>query len=148
MIPLVLSIDDDQTSQILMRAYIKDEGFCTQFVSKSDGQEAIDYLIDLAKAASAQVWPDVIFLDISMPVLDGWGFLDGFAALCSQHKKQPIVVMVSATNTPEDLARAKANPLVHSLTIKPISHYAIEQLRQLSSLRHFFETKRSCSVVK
>jgi CheY-like chemotaxis protein len=131
-----------------MRAYIKDEGFCAEFVSKSNGQEALDYLIELASAASAQAWPDVIFLDIGMPVLDGWGFLDGFSALCAQHNKQPIVVMVSATNTPEDLARADANPLVHSLTLKPISHHTIEKLRQLSSLRPFFEIKHCSSAGK
>lgn len=141
MVPLVLSIDDDQSSQILMRAYLKDEEFCDAFVAKANGQEALDYLLHLSTAASAHAWPEVIFLDINMPVLDGWEFLEQFEALCQQYDQYPIIVMVSATNTAEDLAKANANPLVLSLALKPINPHTIEQIRQQASLRHFFSEK-------
>ena len=146
MVPLVLSIDDDQSSQILMRAYLKDEGFCSEFVSKVNGQEALDYLQELANAASVAAWPDVIFLDINMPVLDGWGFLSGFKDLCAQHRQYPIVVMVSATNTAEDLAKASEEPLVLNLALKPINGHTIDRLRQLDALKGYFSHKQYCSA--
>ena len=146
MVPLVLSIDDDQSSQILMRAYLKDEDFCREFVSKVNGQEALDYLVALENAASAEAWPDVIFLDINMPVLNGWEFLSQFKELCQTHKRHPVIVMVSATNTAEDLCRASANPMVLNLTLKPINGGTIDELRQLDSLSHFFDDQQAHSI--
>ncbi len=143
MIPTVLSIDDDQSSQILLRAYLKDEGFCSEFVSKSNGQEAIDYLVDLAYAATANAWPSVIFLDINMPVLDGWGFIEKIEPLCQQLDKHPIIVMVSATNTTEDIARVNNTPRVLNLALKPINGFVINQLKQHRNLRPFFDYKHS-----
>lgn len=148
MIPLVLSIDDDQSSQILMRAYLKDEGFCNDFVSKANGQEALDYLSDLSNAASTSAWPAVIFLDINMPILDGWEFLSQFEKVCDQHDVYPTIVMVSATTPQEDKDRAKANPLVLSLVQKPINSRTIEQVSQLPSLCHFFKGERTFSKKK
>ncbi|MFT4860824.1 MAG: CheY-like chemotaxis protein [Pseudohongiellaceae bacterium] len=146
MVPLVLSIDDDKSSQILMHAYLKDEDFCAEFVSKVNGQEAIDYLVELANLASAEAWPDVIFLDINMPVLDGWGFIARFKELCELHSQYPIVVMVSATQTAEDLAKVEAEPLLLNLTLKPINSRTIDQLRQLSALRGFFNSRQPSSM--
>jgi CheY-like chemotaxis protein len=148
MIPLVLSIDDDQSSQILMRAYLKDESFCNEFVSKANGQEGLNYLKDICAASTADAWPAVIFLDINMPVLDGWGFLTQFEDLCQQHGTYPIVVTVSATTPSEDRDRDRANthPLVLSLVQKPINSKTIEQISQVPSLCHFFKSKRALST--
>ncbi len=143
MIPLVLSIDDDQSSQILMRAYLKDESFCNDFVSKVNGKEALDYLTDLCGAATASNWPAVIFLDINMPILDGWGFLKQFESLCKEHATYPTIIMVSATTPSEDRDRANAHPMVLSLVQKPINSAIIEQISQVPSLRHFFNGKRA-----
>ncbi len=148
MVPLVLSIDDDKSSQFLMHAYLKDEDFCSNFVTKVNGQEAIDYLTKLSTEASVKGWPDVIFLDINMPVLDGWGFMARFKELCQLHRQYPIVVMVSATQTAEDLAKVEAEPLILNLTLKPINSRTIDQLRQLSALRRFFDTRQPSALGK
>lgn len=146
MIPLVLSIDDDRSSQILMAAYLKDVNFCHSFVSKANGQEALDYLYDLPPDPTLEIWPDILFLDISMPVLDGWGFLDGFSALSQRLKKTPPVVMISATNTAKDISRAKDHPLVTNLIIKPISSAVLKELSALPELCEYFKQIENAPV--
>lgn len=146
MIPLVLSIDDDHSSQILMAAYLKDVSFCYSFVSKMNGQEALDYLYGLPSDSSSAVWPNILFLDINMPVLDGWGFLDGFTPLSQSLKKVPPIVMVSATNTAKDISRAKDHPLVTDLIIKPISSAALTKLSSLPELCDYFDKHKNANV--
>jgi CheY-like chemotaxis protein len=146
MIPLVLSIDDDHSSQMLMAAYLKDVNFCHSFVSKANGQEALDYFQNLAKDPSSENWPNIIFLDIKMPVLDGWGFLEGFTDLAQGLQKIPPVVMVSATNTAGDISRAEAHPLVTDLIIKPISSTALKKLSSLPELCDYFSQDEDSSA--
>lgn len=138
MIPLVLSIDDDRNSQIIMEAYLKDVDFCHAFVAKENGQEALDYLISLIQDSKPTLWPTIIFLDINMPVLDGWGFLDSFSLVANRFEKLPAIVMVSATNTPEDIDRATNHPLVTQLVTKPVNSTELDRLRTSPELRHYF----------
>lgn len=138
MIPLILSIDDDQTSQILLAAYLKDVDFCHSFVSKADGQEALEYLQSAVASGNAAAIPDLIFLDIKMPVLDGWGFLKGYQSLIAALEEIPPVIMVSATNTVEDTLRAEQHPLVASLILKPVSGNSLLEFAALPSLQGFF----------
>lgn len=146
MIPLVLSIDDDYSSQMLMAAYLKDVNFCRSFVSKANGQEALDYLQKLTKDSSLANWPDIIFLDIKMPVLDGWGVLECFTDLTQDLQKIPPVVMVSATNTAGDISQAEAHPLVTDLIIKPISNTTLKKLSSLPKLCDYFSQEEVSSA--
>lgn len=138
MIPLAFSIDDDRTSQILMAAHLKDVEFCESFISKGNGQEALDYFHSALETEVAI--PSVIFLDIKMPILDGWGFLEGFNALVDKLESLPLIVMVSATKTPADCIRAEAHPLVADLIQKPISSDALVKLKNTPKLAKHFVT--------
>lgn len=138
MIPIVLSIDDDKTSQLLMAAYLKDVDFCQAIVSKADGQEALAYLEEVISTGNEAAIPNLIFLDIKMPVLDGWGFLEGYEKLAAQLELIPPVVMVSATNTDEDRIRAENNPFVSDLILKPISSNALLKFIKHPALKGFF----------
>lgn len=146
MIPLVLSIDDDRSSQILMAAHLKDVNFCRSFVSKANGQEALDYLKNPASKPISELWPDLILLDINMPVLDGWSFLDALTNLHQRQKKIPPIVMVSATNTAEDISRAKNHPLVSDLIVKPVSARTLEKLSALPELLGYFKQNKNLSA--
>lgn len=83
----------------------------------SNGNEAIEYLKD---PANAQNLPDLIFLDISMPVMDGWEFMKGFAEIKPHLGKKIAVYMVSSSTDVDDVERANNISDISDYLFKPV----------------------------
>lgn len=88
----VLIVDDEPDILLMMRVNLDSEGFDT--VLAADGETALERVRDEA--------PELVLLDVMMPVLDGWGVLENLASL----DDAPRVIVVSAKAAPADLARA------------------------------------------
>ena len=74
--------------------------------------------------------PDVIFLDLNMPIMDGWEFLDEFLKIPRSLKKRITLYVVSSSIDPRDINRAKSISLVEDYLIKPITY---EELKKVFS---------------
>jgi CheY-like chemotaxis protein len=85
--------------------------------------EAIDFLKKV-KDYPAKL-PDIIFLDLFMPIMDGWGFLNEFILLRPNLKKKITIYIVSSSIDPADLQRAKSFSDVTDFIIKPITEKKI-----------------------
>lgn len=120
-------IDDDKLSIKLMSMLISKNNFCEEIVSFHNPQTALDEL--KSNATNPSKLPDVILLDLNMPVLDGWQFLDEFAMV--SFEKKIVVFIVSSSIDPCDLEMAKNYPIVKGYIIKPLSS---EKLKQASIL--------------
>lgn len=72
--------------------------------------------------------PDFIFLDLNMPVKDGFGFLAEFAELNENIRKKSRVVVLSSSISPDDINRASTNPFVHKYLNKPLTDKYLEAL--------------------
>ena len=118
-------IDDDKLSIKLMSMLIAKNNFCEEITSFHNPQNALDELKNNAKDPSKL--PDVILLDLNMPVLDGWQFLDEFILV--EFTKKIIVFIVSSSIDPSDLEMAKNYPIIKDYIIKPLSS---EKLKQAS----------------
>jgi CheY-like chemotaxis protein len=84
-----------------------------------NGSEAINFL--KGAAHQADELPDIILLDINMPVMDGWEFLDEFVLLQPLFGKKIILYVVSSSISPNDMDRAKAISAVTDYVIKPVT---------------------------
>jgi CheY-like chemotaxis protein len=120
-------IDDDKLSIKLMSMLISKNNFCEEIVSFHNPQTALDEL--KSNATNPSKLPDVILLDLNMPVLDGWQFLDEFTLV--SFAKKIVVFIVSSSIDPCDLEMAKNYPIVKDYIIKPLSS---EKLKQASVL--------------
>lgn len=120
-------IDDDKLSIKLMSMLISKNNFCEEIISFHNPQTALDELKN--NATDPSKLPDVILLDLNMPVLDGWQFLDEFTHVT--FTKKIVVFIISSSIDPCDLEMAKNYPIVKDYIIKPLSS---EKLKQASVL--------------
>ncbi|WP_405400504.1 response regulator [Maribacter sp. Asnod2-G09] len=112
-------IDDDPIFVYGTKRIIKEVDFATSVLVYSNGQEALDGLTKLCMAR--EPLPDVIFLDLNMPILNGWEFLDEFKNCKSKRSKKIVIYIISSSVDPRDLERVKNYEQVDTYILKPIT---------------------------
>lgn len=113
----VLLIDDSEADNFIHVHRLRQSGICTEVVVRLDGQEAIDYLRDPALAAP----PELIFLDINMPIMDGWEFLKAYGQLPPDRRTGAVVTMLTDKSGGSDYYRAKEISWVKDYEEKPLT---------------------------
>lgn len=134
MIDLVLCIDDDQITLMLSKMVIKKSSFCNEIITLQNGKEAIEYFKELAKLdISNTKYPCLIFLDLNMPVMNGWEFLDSYMKnnFNTIFEKTKVLVL-SSTIDPYDIEKSKSYPIVIDFLSKPINQDMLDQLKTLN----------------
>ncbi|MBY0434977.1 MAG: response regulator [Cyclobacteriaceae bacterium] len=116
--PVVAVIDDDSVYQFTTSRTLKATKLTEQILQFLNGDEALKFLFSHQED---KLLPDIIFLDINMPITDGWMFLEEFSRLKDSLKKKITIYMVSSSIDPRDLTRAKNNPEVSGYVEKPIT---------------------------
>ncbi|MEI1277581.1 response regulator [Leptospira venezuelensis] len=115
----LLLVDDDAIFVEIAKRTIEKTGAVESLKVFPDGEGAISFLKE--HQSEPDIIPDFIFLDINMPFMDGWQFLDEYANFVHALSKKPEIYMVSSSVDDSDLRRAKEIPLVKDYIIKPVS---------------------------
>lgn len=105
---MVLLVDDDPTTNFLHRRAISKVVNGVNIAEAFNGREALEYLRTHLQAGRRP--PEFIFLDINMPHVDGWGFLDGYQALPTDWRSSARVYMLTTSLNPDDHSRAHSYP--------------------------------------
>lgn len=119
-------IDDDPISVLVCETLLKKTGFAEQVHSFSNGEKALAYFTE--RYARNEGLPDIIFLDVIMPVMDGWEFLEAYEALKNLPEISPHIVMLSAAFDPRDKEKAENSPLISEFISKPITKEILEEM--------------------
>jgi CheY-like chemotaxis protein len=118
----VLVIDDDEPTNFFTRMILEESGCAEHIMIIQSGQEALDYLAkseDAGCDANLYPNPDLIFLDINMPAMDGWEFLEEYKKLNADSRI--IIVMLTTSLFPEDKVRAGQMPEISGFEHKPLT---------------------------
>ena len=121
MLSMILLIDDDFTTNYLHKKIISKSEIDLPIEVANNGKEGIDKLLALNKTINDKDTIVLIFLDINMPVMDGWGFLEIFNEIKSTLNFNTNLFIVSSSINPDDAYRAKSNPAVLDYLPKPLT---------------------------
>lgn len=121
----VLVIDDDDDYNFITELVFEDIKLDCNLIFKSCAQDALDYLQN-----NQDVFPDLIFLDINMPIMNGWDFLDAYERLNYHRTKDAIIAMNSSSVYQEDKNKANTYAKVVMFIDKPITLENIFQIKE------------------
>lgn len=120
----VLVVEDDEVTAFLTQRVLSESTFFHDVVFAVNGQEALNIL-------RTQTF-DVVLLDVSMPVLDGFTFLEVYAEECSRHGHHEVpIVMLSSSDDPHEIRRAYSFPNVIAFELKPFTRAALARVSRL-----------------
>ena len=111
-------VDDDDIYQFTVMKTLELLEFEKNIKIFSDGEAALEFL--LSNLNKNDELPDVIFLDINMPIMDGYQFMEEYVKIKSKLGKKTVIYMVSSSVDPVDIEKAKRISDISDYIIKPI----------------------------
>jgi CheY-like chemotaxis protein len=122
-------IDDNEIDNLINQKMIEAASITDNIYTHTGAKSAIEFLKNMERLDVAEkVLPDVIFLDIDMPLMDGFQFLDEFEKLSDTTKTKCKIVMLTSSINPQDFNRSKKYDNVKLYLNKPLSHESIQKL--------------------
>ncbi|MGC6432130.1 MAG: response regulator [Jejuia sp.] len=111
-------VDDDQLFTFLISKNIEDTELVEKITVFENGLEILNFLKQ--KKDTPNELPDIIFLDINMPIMDGWQFIENYEKFAHGVNKNITIYILSSSIFPRDIEKANKNSLIADYIVKPI----------------------------
>ncbi len=126
----IMLIDDSDIDNMVNKHILTKSRLCDQILIYSGACDALNYLQEAytAKDRKKNPIPDLVLLDINMPIMNGFDFLEAFSKFDPELIKLIKIIMLTSSVDPNDIKRSEENPFVSGFISKPLS---IEQLLKI-----------------
>jgi response regulator RpfG family c-di-GMP phosphodiesterase len=122
----VLLIDDTKLDNFINRILIQQLRISQSIIEFQNAKEALGYL--RLMSSENKPYPEYIFLDLNMPEMDGFQFIEQFEEVQYDEKESTKIIVVSSTVDPEEIRRVISNPRVHKFIEKPLTKDKLKEL--------------------
>lgn len=122
----ILLIDDDEPTNFLHTLVAEESGIAERVISVQSGHAALQYLTTEVDGQYPQ--PDLIFLDINMPRMNGWEFLERYKALEVGQQGGKVVIMLTTSLNPDDEEKAQEIGEINGFLNKPLTVEMIQKV--------------------
>ena len=119
----IMLVDDDEDDNFFHAREITQNHFARTVIIKDSAKKALAYLREKKDPKS-----DLIFLDINMPVMSGWEFLNEYGRLDKELQSKAIIIMLSTSQNPTDIAKSKTWDIVSDYVTKPLTKEILERI--------------------
>jgi response regulator RpfG family c-di-GMP phosphodiesterase len=122
----IMLVDDNHSDNFFHEREIKKHNPAINVISKNSGKDGLDYL--RTTSTTENILPELIFLDINMPGMNGWEFLNEYHELKKEVQSKVIVIMLTTSDNPDDEAKAKNWDFISDFITKPLTKEIMEDL--------------------
>jgi CheY-like chemotaxis protein len=122
----IVLIDDDEPTNFLHKLIIERYACTERIVVFQDAQMALEFLTD--DTVGAYVQPDLILLDINMPGMNGWEFMESYAKLPNEQRGHIVVMMLTTSLNPDDRKHADSIDGVTGFLSKPLTKKLLQEI--------------------
>ena len=123
----ILLVDDNPDDNFFHQIIINNFDNSIAVSSKESAIEALDYLLSIEDKTE---YPSLLFLDINMPKMNGWEFLDEYCKHKICEKSDIVVIILSTSANESDLEKAKTYKCVSDYKTKPLTHEILTEIRK------------------
>ncbi|MEO7766642.1 MAG: response regulator [Ferruginibacter sp.] len=135
----IMLIDDDEPTNFISSMLIEQVD-CTKHIEVAEsGQNALNYLKSMGMDHCGnpdRPCPDIIFLDINMPAMNGWEFLEKYNELQKEQQAKIMIIMLTTSLNPDDELRALKMPIVSGFENKPLTKEKINRVIKQYFIEH------------
>ena len=129
----IMLVDDDDMTNFIHTVVIEESGIEAFIKVATTVQEALDYLKSCQESGDMNPKPGIIFLDINMPGMSGWDFLDKYRTLPEEKRANIIIAMLTTSLNPDDRKRGENNVEIKKFYHKPLTQDMLHEVINLYS---------------
>ncbi|WP_299214054.1 response regulator [uncultured Aquimarina sp.] len=123
----IILVDDDKITNYIHQRVIKRSDIDVSIKINKTGSEALSYLKNMSNYPNdVYPKPGIIFLDINMPGMNGWDFINEYRKLPDEQKRRIIIAMLTTSTNPDDEYAAKQTPEINMFLKKPLTAEKLE----------------------
>lgn len=140
MLKNVMLVDDDDVTLMICKLRLKKSLFSEEVISYENGLDAIQYFEDqMQLPAEKRVGPELIFLDINMPIMNGWEFIETFEEKYQEAFPQTKIKILSSSVDPKDEEKANNNRRILGFITKPLTNDNLLELMETDAFKNNFQ---------
>lgn len=122
----ILLIDDDESTNFLHKVVLEEANIAEKIIFALNGEEALEIIRENSRYNSLQ--PDIIFLDINMPIMNGWEFIEEYQKIENTQNIKLLIIMLTVSLNPDDKEKAEKLQAISGFLNKPLTVEVLDEI--------------------